>query len=84
MRPGTANSISAQRLTAAAARGELNKSLPRQLYRHGPEEVTLALLAASKCIAEQEGSIAATLKTCLQTSQLPPLPDPIAVTAELL
>jgi hypothetical protein len=52
MRPGKANSISARTLIAAAARGELDEVLARQLYRHGPEVVTLALLAASKRIAE--------------------------------
>ncbi len=51
MRPGKANSISAQSLIAAAARGELDESLARQLYQHGPEVVTLALLAADKHIS---------------------------------
>ena len=58
MRSAKSNSISVQVLIAAAAGGQLDEALARQLYRHGPEVVTLALLAASKRIAEQEVVIA--------------------------
>ena len=69
MRPGKANSISAETFIAAAARGELNESLARQLSRHGPEVVTLALLAAaSKRIAELQ-------KRCGQQQATPSTPS---------
>ena len=53
MQPGKANSIKA--LIDAAVRGELTKTQARQLYKQGPEAVILALLAASKRIAELQG-----------------------------
>jgi len=42
----------ARELIAAALRGELDERRARQLAELGPEVVTLALLAASQCIAE--------------------------------
>ncbi len=48
IRPRKANSISAQWLIAAAAHGKLDELLARQLYQHGPEVVTLALVATGK------------------------------------
>ena len=68
MRSGKANSISAETLIAAAAHGELNESLARQLYRHGLEVVTLALLAANKRIAELQ-------KRCGQQQTTPSTPS---------
>ena len=68
MRPRKAIWIPAEALIAAAARGELNESLARQLYRHGPEVVTLALLAAGKRIAELE-------KRCGQQQASPSTPS---------
>jgi transposase len=56
MQPGKANSVKA--LIDAAVRGELTKAQARQLYKQGPEAVILALLAASKRIAEQDTRIA--------------------------
>ncbi len=70
MRPGKANSISAETLIAAAARGELNETFARQLYRYGPEVVTLALLAASKRIAELQ-------KRCGQQQTTPSTPSAV-------
>ena len=58
MRLRKAKSIPAETLIAAAARGELDESLARQLYRYGPEAVILALLAAAKQIAKQDARIA--------------------------
>jgi len=46
-----------QALVEAALRGKLTKAQARQLYQHGPEVVTLALLAASKHIAQQNALI---------------------------
>ncbi len=45
-------------LVAAAIGGELSETQARELAMYGPEVVTLALLAASKRIAEQETRIA--------------------------
>ena len=56
MQPGKANSIKA--LIDAAVRGELTQAQARQLYKQGPEAIILALLAASKRIAEQDARIA--------------------------
>ena len=75
MRPGKANSISAQTLIAVAACGELNQSLARQLCRLGPEVVILALLAASKRIAEQQARIAELQKRCGQQEATPSTPS---------
>jgi len=50
MCPGKASA--AEALISAALRGQLTEAQARQLYREGPEVVTLALLAASKRIAE--------------------------------
>ena len=75
MRPTKTNSIPVQVLIAAAAGGQLDEALARQLYRHGPEVVTLALLAASKRIAEQEASIAELRKRCGQQQTTPSTPS---------
>ena len=56
MQPGKAKSVRV--LIDAAVRGELSDAQARQLYGHGPEVVALALLAASKRIAEQGARIA--------------------------
>ena len=53
MQPGKANSVKV--LIDAALCGELTKAQARQLYKQGPEAVILALLAASKRIAELQG-----------------------------
>ncbi|KKL64452.1 hypothetical protein LCGC14_2164900 [marine sediment metagenome] len=55
MRPGKAKIAAAKGLVEAALRGELTEEQARRLYRLGPEAVTLALLAASKRIAELQG-----------------------------
>ena len=54
MRPGKANTTAAKGLVEAALRGELTEEQARRLYRLGAEAVTLALMAASKHIAEQD------------------------------
>jgi len=51
MQPGKAQLL--KTLMDAAVRGELTKEQAQKLYKLGPEVVTLALLAASKRIAEQ-------------------------------
>ena len=53
MQPGKAKLV--QALIDAAVRGELTETQARQLYRHGPEVVTLVLMTASKRIAELQG-----------------------------
>ena len=58
MRPGKANSIAAQRLIAAALRGELDKAQALRLCQQNPEVVALALLAAARRIAEQNARLA--------------------------
>ena len=50
MQPGKAKSVEA--LIDEALRGKLTETQARWLYKQGPEVVTLALLAASKRIAE--------------------------------
>ncbi len=57
MRPGKAKASTAESLVEAALRGELTEAQARRLCRLGAEAVTLALLAASKRIAEQEARI---------------------------
>ena len=74
MRPGKANLISVPMLIAAAVRGELDESLAGQLYRHGPEVVILALLAAGKRIAQQNARLTE-LQTRLQQQAAPSTPS---------
>lgn len=47
-----------QRIIDAALRGELDQSMAERLHAFGPEAVGLAMLAASKRIAEQSTTIA--------------------------
>ena len=54
MRPGTAKTLHA--IITAALRGQLDESHARRLHHLGPEAVALAMLAASKRIAELQGS----------------------------
>ncbi len=56
MQPGKAKSVGA--LIDAAVRGELSTSQALRLCKDNPEVITLALLAAGKRIAEQDGRIA--------------------------
>ena len=56
MQPGKANSV--DRLIEAAVRGALDEQQAQRLYQLGPEAVVLALLAASRRIAEQDTRIA--------------------------
>jgi len=58
MGPGKANRSAAQGLIEAALRGQLTQRQARQLAREDPEVLALALLAASKRIAEQSRVIA--------------------------
>jgi transposase len=53
MQAGKAKSV--EGLIEAAVRGELTEAQARQLYKQGPEVVTLTLLAASTRIAELQG-----------------------------
>ena len=53
MQPGTAKTLDA--IIHAALRGELNETRARRLHDLGPEAVALAMLAASKRIAELQG-----------------------------
>ncbi len=62
---------SVESLVAAALRGELTDAQARRLAQHGPEIVTLALLAASERIAEQNARLAA-----LQTQTATPRSSP--------
>ena len=52
MRPGTARTLEA--IVNAALRGKLDETCARRLHDLGPEAVALAMLAASKHIAEQD------------------------------
>jgi transposase len=56
MRPGTAKTLDA--IINAALRGQLDETRARRLHDLGPEAVALAMLAASKHIAEQDAVIA--------------------------
>lgn len=58
MRPGTASTAAAKRLVEAALRGELTERQAGRLAKENPEVLALALLAASKRIAEQNARIA--------------------------
>jgi transposase len=71
MKPGTAKVSAAKELLEAALCGELTEEQARRLYRLGPEAVTLALLSASKHIAEQNGLIS-TLQRQRETQQPSP------------
>ena len=51
--------MSARALVEAALRGQLTEAQAQRLYRLGAEAVTLALLAASKHIADQDARIVA-------------------------
>ncbi len=54
MQPRTAKTLDA--IIHAALRGELDETRARQLHVLGPEAVALAMLAASRRIAELQGS----------------------------
>ena len=56
MQLGTAKSDAAQGLVEAALRGELTERQARRLANENPEVLALALLAASKRIAELQGA----------------------------
>ena len=56
MRPGKAKSAAARGLVEAALRGELTEKQARRLTNENPEVLALALLAASKRIAELQGA----------------------------
>lgn len=71
VRPGTANSNSAQEFIGKAQRRELDETPARRLYEYGPEVVILALLAVSKRIAGQDAQIAE-LQSRLQGSPVTP------------
>lgn len=55
MKLGKEKNSAAQALVEATLQGKLTKEQARRLYRFGPEAVALALLAASKRIAELQG-----------------------------
>ncbi len=55
MRPGKAKTTAAKRLVEAVLRGELTEAQARKLADENPEVLVLALLAASKRIAELRG-----------------------------
>ena len=55
MQPGKAKIVSARRLIDAALRGKLTEAQARQLVKENPEILALALLAASRRIAELQG-----------------------------
>ena len=57
MQSGKARVRSAKALVEVALRGELTEAQAQRLYKLGPEAVTLALLAASKRITEQDARI---------------------------
>ena len=56
MQPGTARKLEA--IINAALRGRLDKALAQKLHEFGPEAVTLAMLAMSRHIAEQDAALA--------------------------
>ena len=58
MRPGKVKRVAANGLIEAALRGELTTAQAGRLANENPEILALALLAASKRIAEQEARIA--------------------------
>ena len=70
MRPATAKAR--QALIDDALRGELTETQARLLYELGPEAVTLALLAASRRIAEQDARLAQLQNTNSRTSSSTP------------
>jgi hypothetical protein len=76
MRPGTAKTLDA--IINAALRGQLHQTHARQLHDLGPEAVALAMLAASRHIAEQDArlseqdSVIAALQRQGQTQQSSP------------
>ena len=55
MQPGTARTVGAKGLVEAALRGKLTEAQARRLATENPEVLALALLAASRRIAELQG-----------------------------
>ena len=55
MRPGKVKRVAANRLIEAALRGELTTAQAGRLANENPEILALALLAASKRIAQLQG-----------------------------
>jgi ribosomal protein L44E len=59
MRGAEARSQAVDRLVTALQAGQCDEATARELYRLGPEAVTLALLAAARQIAKQHAQLAA-------------------------
>ena len=76
MPPGTARTLRA--IIDAALRGQLDEALARQLHDLGSEAVALAMLAASKHIAEQNAHLSEqdTRLTELERKGSEPFPSP--------
>ncbi|MCX7012256.1 MAG: IS66 family transposase [Candidatus Sumerlaeota bacterium] len=68
----------AKALIAVALRGELSEAQARELYRLGPEAVTLALLAAARRIADLQARLEApkAIEPSTPSGQLPPYAKP--------
>jgi hypothetical protein len=76
MKPGMAKTLNA--IIDAALRGDLDETHARRLHPLGPEAVALAMLAASKHIAEQEARLSEqdTVIAALQRRNETPQPSP--------
>jgi len=75
MRSGKTHANAVDKLIAAAVRGELKESQARRLSKQSPEVVVLALLAASKRIAEQDARIAKLQGRCPAPQPSPSTPS---------